>query len=120
MDNKTIIGVDLAGTKIMTGAIDSKGRVLGFPVKVPTGSNDTADAIVKRITGSVDKILGKLNQTINDVAGIGIGSTGPLDITEGTILECPQLPNMHFFPLRKTIREFFGVPVFLSITMPTA
>jgi len=114
MDNKTIIGVDLGGTKIMTGAIDSNGRMLCPPVKVQTGGSDTADAIVKRITGSVEKILGKLNRIINDVAGIGIGSTGPLDITEGTILECPQLPNMHFFPLRKIIRDYFGVPVFLN------
>jgi len=111
MDNKIIIGVDLGGTKIMTGAIDREGSVLGFPVKIPTGGNDNAAAIVKRITGSVEEILGNLNRPINDVAGIGIGSTGPLDIAEGTILECPQLPNMHFFPLRKTIQEYFGIPV---------
>ena len=45
MDNKIIIGVDLGGTKIMTGAIDREGSVLGFPVKIPTGGNDNAAAI---------------------------------------------------------------------------
>jgi glucokinase len=114
MDNKIIIGVDLGGTKIMTGAIDNEGRVLGSPVRVPTEGNDPADAIVKRITGSIEEILGSLNRTIDDVEGIGIGSTGPLDIREGVILECPQLPNMHFFPLRKTIQDYFGIPVFVN------
>jgi glucokinase len=114
MDNKIIIGVDLGGTKIMTGAVSYEGQVLGSPVKVPTEGNDTAESIVKRITGSVEKTLSSLNRTIKDVAGIGIGSTGPLDIDAGLILECPQLPNMHFFPLRKTIQDYFGIPVFIN------
>lgn len=114
MDNKIIVGVDLGGTKIMTGAIDLEGRVLGSPVKVPTEGNDTAESIVKRITGSVERILTGLNMTSKDVRGIGIGSTGPLDIDAGLILECPQLPNMHFFPLRKTIQDYFGIPVCLN------
>jgi glucokinase len=114
MDNKIIIGVDLGGTKIMTGAIDFEGRVLGTPVKVPTEGNDTAESIVKRITGSVERTLTGLNITISDVAGIGIGSTGPLDMDAGLILECPQLPNMNFFPLRKTIQDYFGIPVYIN------
>ncbi len=109
-----MIGVDLGGTKIMTGAIYPDGKVLGSPVRVPTGSNETADRIVKRITRSIEKVLGYLNRTISDIAGIGIGSTGPLDISEGMILECPQLPNMHFFPLRKAIQDYFGIPVYLN------
>ncbi len=114
MVNKVIIGVDLGGTKIMTGAIDIEGRVLGTPVKVQTEGNGTAESIVKRVTGSVEKTLTGLNLTIKDVAGIGIGSTGPLDLDAGLILECPQLPNMHFFPLRKTIQDHFGIPVYLN------
>jgi len=114
MDNKIIIGVDLGGTKIMTGAINSEGKVLGSPVKVPTVGTDSSESVVKRVTGSVEKTMTDLNLTINDVEGIGIGSTGPLDLDTGFILECPQLPNMHFFPLRKTIQDHFGIPVYLN------
>jgi glucokinase len=114
MDNKIIIGVDLGGTKIMTGAIDFEGRVLGTPVKIPTEGSDTAESIVKRVTGSIESTLTGLNITIRDVTGIGIGSTGPLDMDAGLILECPQLPNMHFFPLRKTIQDYFGIPVYIN------
>jgi glucokinase len=114
MDKKVIIGVDLGGTKIMTGAIDSEGKVLSTPVKVATVGNDTAESIVKRVTGSIERILNSLNIKTSDVEGIGIGSTGPLDMIEGLILECPQLPNMNFFPLRKTIQDYFGTPVYLN------
>lgn len=114
MGRKIIIGVDLGGTKIMTGAVDPEGNVLGIPVKVPTIGNDSAEAIVGRISASVEKVIKDLEVEPGDITGIGVGSTGPLDIDEGLILECPQLPNMHFFPLRKTLQEYFGVPVFMN------
>lgn len=114
MKNKIIIGVDLGGTKIMTGAINVDGKVLCEPIKVPTGSDEQPEMIVKRITDSVGKILGNLDLNINSVLGIGIGATGPLDINDGIILECPQLPTMNFFPLKKTIENYFSVPVFMN------
>lgn len=112
--NKIIIGVDLGGTKIMTGAINREGKVLCTPVKILTDGHEPKEIIVKRITDSIEDILSKLNSAINDVSGIGIGSTGPLDIDSGIILECPQLPTMHFFPLRETIQNHFKVPVFIN------
>ena len=111
MKEQIVIGVDLGGTKIMTGAISLKGKVLGTPVKISTGGNEPAEMIVKRITDSIDKTLIGLHLSIDDVVGIGIGSTGPLDIDSGIILECPQLPTMHFFPLRDTIQNHYHVPV---------
>jgi glucokinase len=114
MNNKIIIGVDLGGTKIMTGAIDFKGTVLQSPIKTPTIGSDTSDAILNRIITAIEKTMSSLNMTTGDIAGIGIGSTGPLDIDAGLILECPQLPNMHFFPLRKTIQDYFGIPVIIN------
>jgi len=65
--------------------------------------------ILKRITDSVEQTLSSLSLGMSDVEGIGIGSTGPLDIDAGIILDCPQLPTMHYFPLRKYIEGFFGV-----------
>ncbi|MCF6222515.1 MAG: ROK family protein [Flavobacteriaceae bacterium] len=109
-----IIGIDLGGTKIMTGAISQSGDVLGKPIKTPTNSHEQSSVIIKTITDSVEKLLKNLKLNINDVLGIGIGTTGPLNINEGIILECPQLPTMHFFPLRKTIERFFSVPVYIN------
>jgi len=113
-NNKIFIGVDLGGTKIMTGAIDPEGHVLDTPVKVPTGAGDRAEKIVQRITDSIQKVLDSLGLTINKVAGIGIGSTGPVDRETGQILDCPQLPGMHFFNLREAIQTHFDVPVRLN------
>ncbi|HPT20349.1 MAG TPA: ROK family protein [Bacteroidales bacterium] len=111
MNSKIIIGIDLGGTKIMTGAITYQGKVVGKPVKVPTEAEGPAETTVNRIISSVERTLNDQGLTISDVDGIGIGSTGPLDMEKGLILECPQLPNMNYFPLRETIEKHFCVPV---------
>jgi len=114
LENKVIIGVDFGGTKILTGAMSQDGKIIGEPVKISTQSSEPADTIIDSIKDAVNQVMKNTGITINDVKGIGMGVTGPLDITNGTILECPQLPTMHFFPLRKTIADIFKVPVYMN------
>ncbi len=114
MKNKVYIGVDLGGTKIMTGAVDVSGRVYQTPVKVSTGGDEPAENIVSRIVDSINKTLSAIKIDKLDAAGIGIGSTGPLSIKEGTILDCPQLPTMKNYSLRQTVENVFNIPVYLN------
>lgn len=114
MENKIIIGIDLGGTKIMVGAVTISGNIIGEPIKVLTVGSDPSDKIISRITSAVDNLLIQLNFSIHNVIGIGIGSTGPLNIEKGIILECPQLPSMNFFPLKNTFEKHYGVPVYIN------
>jgi glucokinase len=109
-----IIGVDVGGTKIQAGAIDPVGKVLFDPVTVETGGNDESEKIFARITDSIDKIIKNPLLKPADIIGIGMGVTGPLDTASGRILECPQLPTMHFYPLKAKIYEKFRIPVFMD------
>lgn len=114
MKNKVLIGVDLGGTKILTGAMNNEGKVLWEPVKVSTNGNDEPENIFKKVTDSIEEVLKRLKSKNFDVDGIGLGVTGPIDIRNGIILECPQLPTMHFYPLRKKVEEFFSLPVYMN------
>ncbi|KPL12830.1 MAG: hypothetical protein AMS26_16180, partial [Bacteroides sp. SM23_62] len=114
MEEKAILGVDLGGTKISSGLITVNGELLGNPYTLPTGGKDPGKAIVSRIFSAVEKTLDDARLNVTDISGIGIGATGPLDMKEGLILECPFLPTLHNFPLRKTVQEKFGIPVFLD------
>jgi glucokinase len=114
MNKKVMIGIDMGGTKIMTGIIDLAGNILGTPVKIPTRGNDPADIIMNRIYNSVRETLANAKLSIDDITGIGIGSTGPLSIKNGTILDCPQLPTMNHFPIRAEAEREFNVPVYLN------
>ena len=111
---KVVIGVDLGGTKIMTGVIDLNGKVLGKPIKKPTGARESSDKIVKRITDSIDTVIKMLELSKDEILGIGIGSTGPIDSEKGIILDCPQLPTMQYFPLKKIIQNYYQLPVVMN------
>ena len=114
MEEKAILGIDLGGTKILSGLISDKGEVLGSPYTIPTGGKDPEKAIVNRIFRAIDKALADARLKIDDITGIGIGATGPLDMKQGLILDCPFLPTLKYFPLSKTIHDRYGIPVFLD------
>jgi len=112
--NKVYIGVDFGGTKILTGAMTNEGKIIGEPVKVSTDSNDTSEKIFKKVTDSVEHVIQQIDMKNFEVDGIGMGVTGPIDIRNGVILECPQLPTMHFFPLKRKVKDFFSLPVYMN------
>jgi glucokinase len=114
MKEKLYIGVDFGGTKILTGAINIKGEVISKTINLPTIGTDDAGTIFKKVTDSIEQII--MNKSLNnyEIAGIGLGVTGPIDITNGIILECPQLPTMHFFPLKQRVEDYFSLPVFMN------
>jgi glucokinase len=113
-DRSIIIGVDVGGTKIQTGAINLDGQIIGNPVTVDTIGSDLKEKIFARIADSIEKTILTNGLKSKDILGIGMGVTGPLDNSSGTILECPQLPTMHFFPLRDKINEIFQIPVVMD------
>ena len=114
MVEKAILGIDLGGTKIMSGLISARGELLGTPITVPTGGQDPAEVIINRIFNIIERTLGDAQLKISNISGIGIGSTGPLDMKEGLVLECPFLPTLNNFPLRKTIYDKYHIPVLLD------
>jgi glucokinase len=111
LSNKIIIGVDVGGTKIQAGAINQEGKIICEPVTIDTGGNDECETIFARITGSIDYVIRTAGLHSEEIIGIGMGVTGPLDTEIGTILDCPQLPTMNSFPLRDRIRDHFNLPV---------
>jgi glucokinase len=114
IDRNVIIGVDVGGTKIQAGAIDKEGTIICEPVTTETIGEDKSENIFNRITGSIESVIRKSGLLSKDIVGIGMGVTGPLDTQAGTILECPQLPTMHFFPLRARVSELFRLPVIMD------
>lgn len=114
MSHKIIVGVDVGGTKIMTGLLDRNGGVAADPVKAPTGTSDPPDAIMGRLYESVEKALSAGGKSLDEVMGIGIGVPGPLNIKEGVFLNPIQLKTLHNFPIRRVVQEHYNVPVVVN------
>lgn len=108
------IGVDIGGTNIRAGAVTPNGQLIGTPISVSTNATDDKELIAGRIFDSIQSIISQNQIKKTEIAGIGLGVTGPLDVKNGKILQCPNLPTMDFYPLRTAVKEKFYLPVFMN------
>jgi glucokinase len=106
-----IVGIDVGGTNVVAGTVAEDGsEVLGL-VSEPTLAEQGADAVVARIVklarASMAQAPGR------EIAGVGIGSPGPLNTKTGVVLLTPNLgwTNM---PLRDRIGGALGLPATLD------
>jgi glucokinase len=107
-------GIDLGGTKIEAIVIDDNDRVLGQARQSTPSSGGPADvaaALVAAIRAAADKA----HVPVDELAGVGVGSPGSVDMTAGTVANARNLPNWEApFPLAETLTSALGVPVRLG------
>ncbi len=108
------VGVDLGGTKIAAGVFEPDGKLLGGLAVEPTLADGPAEGSRQALLRAVDGALAGAGVDPGALAGIGVGSPGPLDAQSGTLLEIPTLPGLHYFPLRGTIAQHYGTQVEIS------
>ena len=106
-----VVGIDIGGTNIVAGTVAEDGsEVLGL-VSEPTISEQGADAVMGRIgrlaRASMAAARGK------EIAGVGIGSPGPLDTKTGIVLLTPNLGWTNF-PLRDRVGRALDLPATLD------
>jgi glucokinase len=114
MGGKPILGVDIGGTKIMSGVITPQGKIVSTPSKISTRGLESRQTVISQIQRAIEKALAKAQLGLEDIQGIGIGVPGPLDIKNGIILDPFQLPSLHNFLLRQAIQEHYNVHVFMN------
>lgn len=85
------LGLDLGGTKILTGLADSKGNIITRSRK-DTEAEIGEDKIIENMISTVETVLKKANIKKEQVVTLGIGSPGPLDSKKGIIIENSNLP----------------------------
>ncbi len=87
---KIWIGFDLGGTKMMAVVFDDKLKVLGRKRRKTRG-NEGEQVALERLAETILMAVEDAKVSIDDVAGIGAGVPGPLDLQKGVILEAPNL-----------------------------
>lgn len=103
-------GVDVGGTNIKVGLVDDLGRTLAFhtePTRVDQGPEDAA----ARMGRAVHALAAQTGVAVNDVARVGLGTPGPMDLAAGTILRAGNLPGWDNFPIRDRVALHAGRPV---------
>jgi glucokinase len=112
-----IVGVDLGGTNIVVGLLPIEGGdVLGLrvmPTESARGAKFVVDRIVEMVEGAIADVLGEHGGTRDQLAGVGIGSPGPLDRKAGVVINTPNL-GWRNFPLRDLIGNALNLPATLD------
>jgi glucokinase len=112
MTEQYSIGVDVGGTKVAAGLVNSSGEIT-HQTRVPMVAADAA-AGLGAVTSAIDSVraAASLDPELNGlVAGIGICAPGPLDPRTGVVINPPNLPGWRNFPLAAEISKAYRLPV---------
>jgi len=100
------LGIDIGATKIACAVVNEDGSMAGSIVVEPTGSV-WAEETAGNVFRAMDRALAEREMTASELAGIGIGSAGPID-PEGTYGDVDTLPHMHGYALGRAVRQRYG------------
>jgi glucokinase len=110
VSEKPVVGVDLGGTKILAAVVHAGDEKILGRSKRPTPAREGGDAILAAIVEAVDDALAEAGVARTEIAGVGIGSPGPIDIDSGVILFSANL-NVRNFSLGSGLAEAIGTRV---------
>lgn len=104
-------GVDVGGTSVKLGVVDDLGRSLGKD-RIDTEQERGPEDAVRRIRQALDRLLERLGVAWSEIAAIGLGTPGTMDVRRGMILTPPNLPQWRNYPIRDELsRACHGKPV---------
>jgi glucokinase len=101
------IGVDLGGTKMLLGVLDSDSEVLWESREASTGQ--TEDELVDLLVREAGEAL----QHCPGVDGIGLGIPATIDHERGVAISAVNLP-LENLPIRDLVSERADLPVFVD------
>jgi glucokinase len=105
------IGVDLGGTNLRVAAYSKNSGMLE-QIQLPTRLPDGRDAVVRDMSAAIERLIEKNSRAA--LAGIGVGSPGPIELPEGRLRSLPNLPGWDGFELRATVERMLGIPVIVE------
>lgn len=99
------LAVDIGGTKLAAGVVDTDGSVLAHAT-VPTPSRDVWGALE-------DLVASQLSQRPVDVVACGVGCGGPMS-PDGVLVSPLNIADWRDFPLRAALCDLTGLDVYIA------
>lgn len=103
------LGIDIGGTKIAAGILDTEGRVHG---RASCLTNDARGRVIHSCVELAEAAILAGGLERNRILGVGLALPGPTDLLGPTLLVAPALAELEAQPLTEPFQAAFGVPVF--------
>ncbi|HOS74214.1 MAG TPA: ROK family protein [Verrucomicrobiota bacterium] len=110
---KYYVGVDLGGTKILSGVFRNSLECVGT-AKLSTKSQRGVRAVIERVARCVREALDEADLPLKQVAGVGVGAPGAVNFAEGRVIFAPNMEGWKDVPLKKRLEKQLGLPVFIE------
>jgi len=110
---KYYVGVDLGGTKILSGVFRNSLECVGT-AKLSTKSQRGVPAVIERVARCVREALDEADLPLKQVAGVGVGAPGAVNFAEGRVIFAPNMEGWKDVPLKKRLEKQLGLPVFIE------
>ncbi len=108
-----IVGIDLGGTNMQFGLVDHTNTIIAR-AKKKTNANDGFDAVINRLTNTINDLCTQANISISDLHAVGLGAPGALNYKTGHLYEAVNL-RWNDVPLAQIVSDKLqGVPVCLE------
>ncbi|MBE6681047.1 MAG: ROK family protein [Ruminococcaceae bacterium] len=101
-------GIDLGGTNIAIGVVDTETGAIVKKGSVPTLALRHADEIMKDMASLCKKLAEEMGLSIDDFAYAGIAAPGTIDNETGTVIYSNNI-RMDNYPIAAKLMEYSGV-----------
>ncbi|WP_408008496.1 ROK family protein [Pseudalkalibacillus sp. A8] len=104
------IGIDIGGTTIKGAIVDEK-RKIHHQITTPTNISEGRNGILASLTATIDQLLEKET----DIAGIGIGTAGRVNVDSGEVIySTANLPGWQSINLSEFITNTYALPAIID------
>ena len=106
------VGVDIGGTNLKAGMVDESGVLLATQkMKVASIADD--EGLAWTVASLVQELARTVNIPVSDVASVGVGVPGTVEIRSGSINYTCNLP-LRNVPLRKLFHRYLSIPLYIE------
>jgi glucokinase len=107
MNQRTnLIGVDMGGTKILAGKIESQQIAREF--KMPTPAGESEQIVVQALISAIEQVFD------HTCEGIGIGVPSVVETEKGIVYDVLAIPSWKEVHLKEQLESHFCKPVFVN------
>ena len=97
---KHFVGVDIGGTRLKAGLVDSTHRVCRQSVLWLNDSDKEEEALLQRLEEIIREVAEGFHPTI-----VGVGVAGIVQRAQGRVLRSPNFPAFADFPIQRRLEE---------------
>lgn len=109
-----VLGIDVGGTNIKFGIVDTKGRVLARTALATKSYDRDKNGLIAAMLAKTQELAARARISLQHLAGIGIGLPGLIDPMKGVVIFLPNVTGWKNVALKRIFEKKFGVPTFLE------